>query len=105
MPPSESPPEGYHLVRRTRTFDVDTVPKGLLSTHRVADGVWGRLVVYTGLVRFVFDESDEVTEVEAGQTLLIPPALPHHVSPSDDATFAVEFYGPAPGSPSAVASE
>ncbi|MCB0991196.1 MAG: DUF1971 domain-containing protein, partial [Acidimicrobiales bacterium] len=40
-------PDGLEHVRTTDIFDNDTVPAGLLRAHRVADGVWGRLVVHS----------------------------------------------------------
>ncbi|MEZ5374866.1 MAG: DUF1971 domain-containing protein [Acidimicrobiales bacterium] len=48
------------------------VPAGLLRAHRVADGVWGRLVVHSGTVSFVFDDEPEhPITVSAGDAVLI----------------------------------
>lgn len=86
-------PEGFVLARTTDVFDNATVPAGLLKAHRVADSVWGRLVVRSGSVRFVFeDEPDAAAVVKAGETLVIPPARLHRVELDGSATFAVEFY-------------
>ncbi|MCC6438569.1 MAG: DUF1971 domain-containing protein [Acidimicrobiales bacterium] len=86
-------PAGLEHVRTTDTFDNSTVPAGLLRAHRVADGVWGRLVVHTGSVTFVFDdEPDQPITVPAGGTVAIPPARQHHLVLDDPATFAVEFH-------------
>ena len=88
-------PEGFTLARTTDVFDNDTVPAGLLRAHRVADGIWGRLVVHDGQVRFVFeDRPDEPIAVSAGDAVVIPPARPHHVELDGPARFAVEFYRP-----------
>ena len=90
-------PAGFELTRTTETFDHETVPAGLLRAHRVADGVWGRLVVHAGTVTFVFEDDSANTHVlGAGESIVIPPARLHHVEPSPSAKFAVEFYrGPA----------
>lgn len=86
-------PDGLEYVRTTDTFDNDTVPKGLLRAHRVAANVWGRLVVHTGSVGFVFEDSaDRQITVGAGETQVIPPQRRHHVVLDGPATFAVEFY-------------
>ncbi len=86
-------PERFTLARTTDAFDNDTVPAGLLKAHRVADSVWGRLVVHAGSVRFVFeDEPDAAAVLKAGETLVIPPARLHHVELDGPATFAVEFH-------------
>ncbi len=86
-------PEGLQLARTTDIFDKDTVPAGLLRAHRVADGVWGRLVVHSGTVTFVFeDQPDHPIVAGAGDRIVIPPGRPHHVELSDTASFAVEFH-------------
>ncbi len=86
-------PEGLVLTRTTDVFDNTSVPAGLLRAHRVAVGVWGRLVVHSGTVRFVFeDEPDAAVTVGGGDTVVIPPSRQHHVELSEPCTFAVEFY-------------
>ncbi len=87
-------PEGLDHVRTTRVFDRDTVPAGLLTTHRIASGVWGRLVIHRGSVTLRFeDEPVEAHVVGAGEHLVIPPDRPHHVEfgPGDGA-FSIEFH-------------
>lgn len=86
-------PDGLHYVRTTDIFDQDTVPVGLLRAHRVAEGVWGQLVIHTGTVTFVFeDEPDQPLTVNAGEAVAIPPGRHHHLELGGPATFAVEFY-------------
>ena len=86
-------PVGLELVRTTDVFDNATVPTGLLRAHRVADGVWGNLVVRSGVVTFVFDDDpDHPVTVDAGHSVAIPPARQHHLELDGPATFAVEFY-------------
>lgn len=86
-------PDDLDYVRTTDVFDNTTVPAGLLRAHRVADGAWGRLVVHTGTVTFVFeDEPDRPIVVSAGEAQAIPPGRHHHVELGGPATFAVEFH-------------
>lgn len=86
-------PEGLELVRTTALWDEHTVPAGVLSGHRVADGAWGRLVVRSGAVGFVFEDEPDVTiQVATGDTVAIPPGRLHHVVLDGPATFVVEFY-------------
>ncbi len=94
-------PDGLEHARTTSVFDNATVPAGLLRAHRVADGVWGNLVVHTGIVTFVFDdEPDRPVTAQAGDTVAIPPGRQHHLELDGPATFAVEFHrisgAPAP---------
>ncbi len=86
-------PDGLTLQRTTATFDQHTTPAGLRRAHRVADGVWGRLVVESGSVGFVFDdEPDEVRALAAGDHQIIPPSVLHHVVLDGPVRFAVEFH-------------
>ena len=105
-------PAGLEHVRTTDVFDERTVPAGLRRAHRVADGVWGRLVVHTGEVGFVFeDEPDAPMVLHAGDCVAIPPARLHHVELRGPATFAVEFHrepstpSPRPGTDSTALEE
>ena len=91
-------PPGCSLVRTTPEFDEHTVPTGLLRAHRVADGVWGRLVVRAGSLSFGFDdEAPDATDrvVAAGGSQVIPPGRSHHVSVDGAVRFVVEFHRPA----------
>ena len=87
-------PEGLELVRTTPVFDETTVPAALLRAHRVATGVWGRLVVRTGSLTFVFEDGGGGRAVAAGQSVVIPPDRPHHLVMSGPVTFVVEFHRP-----------
>lgn len=86
------------LDRVTDEFDETTVPAGLLRAHRVASGVWGRLVVRHGSLRFVFEEDPDrpITVEAAGRpSVVIPPDVRHHVEIQGPVRFAVEFYRPS----------
>ena len=86
-------PTGLVLARTTDVFDNTTVPKGLLRAHQVAEGVWGRLVVHSGEIVFVFeDQPDQPIVVAADETVVIPPRRLHHVEMDGPASFAVEFH-------------
>lgn len=90
-------PDGLILARTTAEFDVETVPPGLLRTHRVAAGIHGRIRVLAGAVRFVWEDDGEradPVELGAGDSLVIPPEVPHHVEPDADARFVIDFHRP-----------
>lgn len=88
-------PEGLELARTTDVFDEDSVPAGLLRAHRVADGVWGRLVVHEGSVGFRFEDEDRLLNAAAGDSIAIPPGRRHHVELVGPVRFVVEFHRPA----------
>jgi tellurite resistance-related uncharacterized protein len=86
-------PDDLEHVRTTDVFDEHSHPAGLLRAHRVADGVWGRLVVHTGSLTFVFeDRMNEPLTIAAGDSVVIPPARLHHVELDGPVTFALEFH-------------
>jgi len=86
-------PDGLTLARTTPTFDETSVPAGLLRAHRVADGVWGRVMVYSGSLTLHFDDDTGKSHLlESGNTAILAPARPHHVELDGPVTFAVEFH-------------
>ncbi len=86
-------PDGAVFVRVTADFDEHTLPAGLRSAHRVADGVWGRLVVRSGTLDVVFeDAAHERHAVVAGGTKVLPPGARHHVELVGPVRFAIEFH-------------
>jgi tellurite resistance-related uncharacterized protein len=86
-------PTGLELQRTTPTFDENSTPKGLRAAHAVADDVWGRLIVESGSLGFVFEDTlDDVRTVAAGEHQVIPPARRHHVVINGPVRFAVEFH-------------
>lgn len=81
------------MVRTTDVFDNDSVPAGLLRNHRIAKGVWGRLVVHDGILDVVFeDEPEAPITVAAGDGLVLPPSVRHRVVLTEPVAFAVEFH-------------
>ena len=86
-------PGDAHLVRTTDELDADTVPAGLLRAHRIADGVWGRIVVRAGTVQLVFEDDDAApVTVAAGGSTIVPPERRHHVVLGEGARFVIEFH-------------
>jgi tellurite resistance-related uncharacterized protein len=88
-------PHGAGLVRTSPEFDENSVPVGLLRAHKVSEGVWGRLVVRSGELRFTFDSGDPDSRViAAGGDVIIPPLVPHHVTVDGRVRFVIEFHRP-----------
>jgi len=86
-------PDGLELARTTPVFDETSVPSGLLAAHQITEGVWGRLLVVTGAIDFVFeDDVDNARHLTAGDHQVVPPARPHHVRLVGPVTFCVEFH-------------
>jgi tellurite resistance-related uncharacterized protein len=96
------PPSGLEYVPTTDVFDNTSVAPGLLRAHRVADGVWARLVVYSGAITFVFaDQPEHPSTVHTGGTITITPVRWHHLELDEPATFSLDFCR-APSTPRPV---
>lgn len=86
-------PDDVEYVRTTDVFDHEHHPAGLLRAHRVATGVWARLLVHTGELVFVFEDTPEQPiALSAGESIVIPPGRLHHVEMPAPVTFALEFH-------------
>ncbi len=85
-------PEGLRVVRSTEIWDEDTVPAALCRAHRLAAGVWGRLRVQRGTLRFRA-RTDPPLDVMVGQDTPqpIPPEVEHQVALVGQVRFSVEF--------------
>lgn len=85
-------PDGLDVVRTTKVWDESSMPAALRRAHRVAAGVWGRLHVQEGRIRFRARTSPPLDViVEAGGSQPIPPETDHDVEPEGHVRFFVEF--------------
>ncbi|MGA2306423.1 MAG: DUF3565 domain-containing protein [Acidimicrobiales bacterium] len=85
-------PDALRWVRTTPIWDQDTMPAGLRQAHRIAAGIWGRIVVHDGRLRFAAAALAIEIELGAGATHVIPPGVEHEVEPLGAVRFAVEFF-------------
>jgi tellurite methyltransferase len=86
-------PEGCEFVRATPEFKEGSVPAALRSAHRIADGVWGRLVVTDGGLWFTFESDPQGRRrLAAGDHQVIPPVELHRVEVDGPVRFLVEFH-------------
>ena len=86
-------PDGLVSYARTREFDQDTVPRGLLSSHTTKAGVWARIHVLEGTVLYrVEPPVDRCMPLDAPTTGIVVPEVPHQVKPQGPVRFFVEFF-------------
>ena len=86
-------PGGHVAYRRTPDFDESSVPAALRSRHGTKRGVWARIHVAEGRLRYRMHEPfDEETVLESGDVGVVLPGVEHEVGPVGPVRFHVEFY-------------
>ena len=85
-------PLDLEAYQRTAVFTQDTVPKALLGTHDTKAGVWARLVVKQGRLKFYAEDTAEPRILDIGTDGWAKPQQPHHISCDEPVRFYLEFY-------------
>lgn len=83
-------PDGMEVYKSTPVFTEESVPAGLLKDHSLKKGVWGRLVVMDGELRFC--EGGVGTVVKPETLWYILPEVVHNVELSGPVRFRVDFF-------------
>ena len=90
-------PAGLQVYKTTPHFDETFLPKGLRKDHSTKIGVWGRIQVFEGSLRYVVTapfESEHI--IHAGQNATIAPLVVHFVQPIETVKMQVEFLREVP---------
>lgn len=95
-PEPELPP-GAAPYRRTDEFTELTIPDGLKRAHRTKPGVWAKIIVEEGKLRFVRESEQSGSPgrarvLRASAFAVVPPEAPHHVEAVGPVRFYVEFW-------------
>ncbi len=92
-------PVHFRHTRSTPFWTKETVPQALLTHHNTKKGVYGRLSVMNGAVKFFGFASEQATEpemevvIKAGQFGVTPPQYWHRIELlSDDTWFNLDFF-------------
>ena len=86
LPPDVAP------YRRTPEFSEVTVPGALRRRHTTKAGVWGRICVLHGSLRYrILEPRFEEHTLSPGRPGVVEPEIPHEVEPLGEVRFFVEF--------------
>lgn len=85
-------PEGFERYQRTPGFDEHSIPAGLRRAHATKAGVWGRIVVSSGRLRYHVEGTDPVFELTPGTPGIVPPQAVHRVEVVGPVRFLVELW-------------
>ena len=86
------PPDAV-AYKQTRLFTEADVPRAITTAHTTRAGVWGRLEVLSGTVRYCILEGDAAGTyaLSPERPGVIEPTVLHRVELSGPATFQVVF--------------
>lgn len=78
--------------KKTPIFNAKNVPKAILEKHNTKEGVWGKLVVVSGSLKFIdIDKGEEVILIK-GKQQIIEPTKWHKIVLIDNPEFYIEFF-------------
>lgn len=84
-------PEPSDVVGRTPEFTEETLPGPLRTNHATAAGVWGRIVVTEGLVRYRVPSLGVERDLTPGAPGIVIPEVRHSVEPHGPVRLHIEF--------------
>lgn len=87
-------PAGLAHYKSTPEFTQDSMPAGLRRSHTTAAGVWGRIVVLEGTLRYRITGAalPETHVLMPGSPGIVEPQVEHEVEPVGNVRFLVEFH-------------
>ena len=89
-------PAAFVAYKRTPEFDEATVPAGLRRDHSTKTGVWARIVVVDGRLRYCVAALNTDVELSPDRAGIVVPEVLHYVAPIGAVRFYVEFYRAPP---------
>lgn len=85
-------PSDVTAYKRTDTFNENTIPAGLLKSHNTKAGVWGKIVVLEGELRYrILEPQCEDHVLTVNNFGVVEPQVLHEVLPLGNVSFYVEF--------------
>jgi len=86
-------PSTVNFHKKTPEFDETSIPKGLLKAHQTKAGVWGKIVVSEGQLKYTInDPEEEILILEKNIYGVVEPTMFHEVEAIGKVKFHVEFY-------------
>jgi len=85
-------PADFVAYRRTATFSETSIPDALRQEHATKAGVWGKILVEDGRLRYAVPPLARQFELTPTQPGIVVSEVQHHVEPCGTVRFYVEFY-------------
>lgn len=91
-------PADFVPYSRTPLFSATTVPAELTREHRTKAGIWARIVVVEGQLRYHVPSLERAVVLQEHDFAVVIPEVPHWVEPLGAVQFYLEFFR-APSQP------
>ena len=85
-------PDSFVAYKKTQIFTEESLPAGLKSDHSTKTGVWGKIIVTEGKLRYCVDTLDAYVELSLNNPGIVVPEVLHSIEPLGAVSFFVEFY-------------
>jgi len=85
-------PANFVAYKRTPLFTETTVPTGLTNNHSTKTGVWAKINIVAGRLRYRVPTLDADLELTPERIGIVVPEVLHNVTPLGPVSFFVEFY-------------
>lgn len=89
-------PTDFVPYRRTAVFTESSIPAGLLEDHSTKAGVWARIVVVEGTLRYHVESLGRTFDLTVDHRGIVISEVRHHVAAVGPVRFFVEFLRAAP---------
>ena len=84
-------PDACVAYARPPEFSEDSIPKALRARHVTAAGIWGRIVVTAGALRYRCAELETDITLTPEQAGIVAPEASHQVDPAGPVRFFIEL--------------
>lgn len=85
-------PDGFVSYKQTPVFTEETIPAGLKKDHSTKTGVWAKIIVIQGKLRYRVGALGTDMELSQDKLGIVVPEVLHSVEPLGEVRFFVEFY-------------
>jgi tellurite resistance-related uncharacterized protein len=85
-------PEHFVPYKRTSVFTEESLPDALRKDHSTKSGVWGKIMVEEGKLRYRVAALNTEIELSPDKVGIVVPEVLHNVEPLGSVRFFVEFY-------------
>ena len=85
-------PDNFIPYKKTPVFTEESLPSGLKNDHSTKIGIWGKIIVTEGKLRYRVNSLKTDIELSPSESGIVLPEVLHSVAPLGTVKFFVEFY-------------